>query len=76
MKDALEGIAAVFANLFAWMAHSEQIWFPLVSTYVRHISEAFGLPDLRGPFIFLTLVYAGLRFGDLLDKRESIDENL
>jgi hypothetical protein len=60
-------------NLLSWMAHTEQIWFPAVGAYVRWIAPAYNLPDLRGPFAFITLLYIGLRIGDLLDKRDEIN---
>lgn len=75
-RNALEAVAATFGNLFAWFAHSEQIWFGIFATYVRDIAPAMNLPDLRGPFLFLTLVYLGLRIGDLWDRRDEIDEDL
>lgn len=69
-----EGVAAAFANLFAWFAHTEQIWFPIAGAYIRYLEPAFGLPDLRGPFAFLTLCYIGLRIGDLWNKKEELEE--
>jgi len=61
------------ANLGAWVAHTEQLWFPVVGAYYRYIAPTYNLPDLRGPFIFLTLLYAGLRIGDMLNKKEEIE---
>jgi hypothetical protein len=71
--DLLGGGLLSVGNLFAWMAQTEQIWFPTVGAYVRWIAPAYNLPDFRGPFAFVTLLYIGLRVGDLLEQRDEID---
>lgn len=75
-RSALEGLTVLGGNLFAWLAHTEQIWFPMVGAYVRFLQPELGLPDLRGPFLFLTLLYVGLRIGDLLKERDTLESNL
>lgn len=62
-----------FGNLAAWIAETEQIWFPIVGAYTRWIAPAYNLPDLRGPFVFVALLYVGLRIGDMLNKKEEIE---
>ena len=71
-SELLGGLAVVFGNLFAWVAHTEQIWFPAIGAYIRFVAPAYDLPDLRGPFAFLTFLYIGLRIGDLLTKRKDV----
>jgi len=73
LSDELGALAVGAGNLLAWIAHSEQIWFPIAGTYMRYISPMYNLPDLRGPFAFLALLYIGLRLGDLLDKRDELN---
>jgi hypothetical protein len=73
-KNAVEMILGFMMNTVAWIAHSEQIWFGLAGTYMRVLRPMYGLPDLRGPFIFLTLLYVGLRLADWLEQREEIEE--
>ncbi|WP_132060244.1 hypothetical protein [Halorussus amylolyticus] len=73
-NNVVAGVTATVGNLFAWVSQTEQIWFPMASVYVKDIAEVYGLPDLRGPFLFLTLVYLGLRLGDLWGKTEDLDE--
>lgn len=75
-SDAVAGVIATVGNLIAWIAHTEQIWFPMAAVYVNDLSAAFGLPDLRGPFLALTLLYVGFRLGDFVDKRDEIESNL
>lgn len=75
-REYLEAILAVLGNLFAWFAHTEQIWFPVAAAYVRDLAPVYGLPDLRGPFAMLTLIYIGLRLGDWLNKRDEIKDTL
>jgi hypothetical protein len=75
-KDAFGGVLALVGNGFAWVAQSEEIWFSIIATYVRHIAPGTALPDLRGPFMLLTLAYLGFRLGDLLDKRDELDEDM
>jgi hypothetical protein len=73
--ETLRGVFITLANLFAWVAHTEQIWFPAAGAYVRYLEPTYqALPDLRGPFLALTLLYIGLRVGDLLDKRDEVLE--
>ena len=69
-REAVESLAITGGNLLAWIAHTEQIWFPTAGAYVRFVAPEYGFPDLRGPFLFLTLLYIGLRIGDLLDKQD------
>ncbi len=64
----------VLMHTVAWIAQSEHIWFGLAETYMRVLGPMFGLPDLRGPFIFITLIYVGLRLADWLDAREELEE--
>lgn len=71
-REAAEGLLVGGANLFAWIAHTEQIWFPTAGAYVRFVAPEYGLPDLRGPFLFLSLLYIGFRIGDLLDKKDEL----
>lgn len=71
-REAAEALLVMLANGFAWIAHTEQIWFPTAGAYVRFVAPEYGLPDLRGPFLFLSLLYIGLRVGDLLDKEDEI----
>lgn len=72
-KDLLTGVVALLGNLFAWMAATEQIWFPALGAYVRFLAPVYDLPDLRGPFAAITLLYIGLRIGDLLNKRNEVE---
>lgn len=74
LKEAAVG---AFAHGFAWIGHTEQIWFPMAGAYMRYLQpELAGLPDLRGPFLAITLAYIGLRIGDLLNEREELQETL
>lgn len=75
-NDLVAGVTATAGNVFAWIAQSEQIWFPVFGAYAKYISPMYNLPDLRGPLAFLTLAYIGLRIGDLLDKRNEVDDTL
>lgn len=75
-KDLFAGISAMLGNGFAWIAHSEQIWFPMLATLHRQLAPMLGLPDLRGPFIFITLLYVGFRLSDLLEEKDELEENL
>lgn len=70
--DVLGGVVLVAGNLFAWLGHTEQIWFPAIGAYIRFVAPIYDLPDFRGPFLFLTLIYIGFRIGDLLDKRKDV----
>lgn len=74
LKNAGESVALFALNSVAWIAGSEQIWFGLAGTYMRVLRPMYGLPDLRGPFIFITLLYVGLRLADWMDAREEIEE--
>lgn len=75
-SDGIAGFVATAGNLVAWLAHSEQIWFPMLGAYVKFVGPVFELPDLRGPFAFLTLVYLGLRLGDLVAKKDKTESTL
>jgi len=76
-RGVTEAVLATFANWFAWFGYTEQIWFPMAGAYVRYVQpEMAGLPDLRGPFLVMTLAYIGLRIGDLWHKRDEISETL
>lgn len=75
-KDIGAAIIGVLAHGFAWIAQTEQIWMPMAGAYVRYLAPAFGLPDLRGPFAFLTLCYIGLRLGDLWNERNDLETTL
>ena len=66
--------AATAGNLLAWVAHTEQIWFPMMGAYVRFLAPETGLPDLRGPFLLMTMMYIGLRIGDLWNDKENVIE--
>jgi len=72
-KNVIEATTATAGNLFAWFAHSEQIWFGIAGTYVQFLAPNLNLPDLRGPFLFLTLCYLGLRLADLWEKQDEIE---
>lgn len=71
-REAAEALGILLGNGFAWIAHTEQIWFPTIGAYVRFLAPEYGLPDLRGPFLALTLLYIGLRLGDMLDKGDEL----
>ena len=73
-KEAAEALAILVGNGFAWIAGTEQIWFPTIGAYIRFVAPATELPDLRGPFLALTLLYIGLRVGDMLDKTDELNE--
>ena len=75
-KDLVAGVLGLLAHSFAWIAHTEQIWMPAIGAYVRWLAPAMGLPDLRGPFLFITLLYIGLRLGDMLNAENKLEENL
>ena len=75
-KDLVAGVLAVLGHGFAWIAHTEQIWMPMAGAYIRYLAPAYNLPDLRGPFAFLTLCYIGLRLGDLWNKRDELEETI
>ncbi|WP_134671729.1 hypothetical protein [Halorussus marinus] len=75
-KDLALAVAGVAGNLFAWMAQTEEIWMSIAGAYVRYLAPGLGLPDLRGPFLFLSLVYIGFRLSDLWDERDEVTENL
>jgi hypothetical protein len=75
-NDLWAAAIGVLAHGFAWIAHTEQIWMPMAGAYVRYLAPAFDLPDLRGPFAFLTLCYIGLRLGDMWNKRDELEVNL
>ncbi|QLG62198.1 hypothetical protein [Halorarum salinum] len=76
LRDAAGPLVAALGNLFAWVASSEEIWFSVVATYIRFIAPETALPDLRGPFLFLTLCYLGLRLADLWDAKDEVDDTL
>ena len=76
LKSTIEGSTALLGNLVAWIAHSETIWFGMLGSYQTYLAPVYDLPDLRGPMAFATLLYVGLRLGDLWSKREEIDETL
>lgn len=71
-RGTVEAATALAGNAFAWFAGTEQIWFPTVGAYTRWIAPALGLPDLRGPFLAITMCYIGLRAGDLWNKRDDM----
>ena len=75
-KDVVAGVLAVLGHGYAWIAHTEQIWFPMIGAYVRFVAPETGLPDLRGPFLVLTMMYIGLRIGDFWNKRDTLEETL
>lgn len=75
-RTHIEAVVGLLAHLFAWIAQTEQIWFPVAAAYVRDLAPVYGLPDLRGPFAALTLMYVGLRLGDWLNKRNEIEDTL
>jgi sterol desaturase/sphingolipid hydroxylase (fatty acid hydroxylase superfamily) len=75
-KDLVAAVIGLVAHGFAWISATEQIWMPTMGAYVRYIAPGLGLPDLRGPFLFITMLYIGLRFGDLWDERDEIEETL
>ncbi|NHN59822.1 MULTISPECIES: hypothetical protein [Halorussus] len=75
-RDLAAGVLAVLGHGFAWVSHTEQIWMPMAGAYVRYVAPATGLPDLRGPFLFITLVYIGLRIGDLWDRRDDLEDTI
>lgn len=72
-REAVEVLALGGGNLLAWIAHSEQIWFPMTASLINYVAPAYGLPDLRGPLAFMTLMYIGLRLGDLLEERNELE---
>lgn len=76
LQDLTAGVVATLGNVFAWVSFSEQIWFPMLGAYVRFLQPVYELPDLRGPFAFVTLLYIGLRIGDLWNKREELEDTL
>ena len=76
IRSAIEGGIALLGNLVAWMAASETIWFGMLGSYQTYLAPVYELPDLRGPMAFATLLYVGLRLGDLWSKRQEIDETL
>lgn len=65
-------VGAAAGNLLAWIAHTEQIWFPMMGAYVRYLAPETGLPDMRGPFLLMTMMYIGLRIGDMWNDKEEI----
>lgn len=75
-RSYAEALVALGGNLAVWIAHTEQMWFPMASAFVRYLAPMYGLPDLRGPFLAITMAYLGLRLADWFDKREELDENL
>lgn len=75
-RTQIEAIVALLGHSAAWLAHTEQLWFPMTAAYVRYIAPVYELPDLRGPFAAITLVYLGLRMGDWLNERNEIEETL
>ncbi|MFB6134877.1 MAG: hypothetical protein ABEJ55_07805 [Halanaeroarchaeum sp.] len=72
-KEAIEVLTILIGNGFAWMAGTEQIWFPTIGAYVRFIAPTTQLPDLRGPFLAITMLYIGLRLGDMIDKGDELE---
>jgi hypothetical protein len=76
IRSAIEGGIALLGNLVAWMAASETIWFGMLGSYQAYLAPVYDFPDLRGPMAFVTLLYVGLRLGDLWSKRQEIDETL
>lgn len=73
-REAAETLLMIVGNGFAWLSHTEQIWFPTIGAYVRFVApEAAALPDLRGPFLMLSILYIGFRLGDLLDERDELN---
>lgn len=75
-KDLWAAGFGVVAHAFAWIGQTEQIWMPVAGAYVRYIAPETPLPDLRGPFLFLTLLYVGLRLGDMWNKRNELEDTL
>jgi hypothetical protein len=75
-KDSLTDTVAVLANGVAWIAQTEGIWFPMAAAYARYLQPIYGLPDIRGPLAFLTLVYLGLRLADLWDAKDEAMEEM
>lgn len=75
-KDLVAAVLGLVAHGFAWLSATEQIWMPTMGAYVRYIAPELGLPDLRGPFLFLTMLYIGLRLGDFWDERNELEETL
>lgn len=75
-KDLGAVVIAVLGHGFAWVSHTETIWMPMAGAYVRYLAPAYNLPDLRGPFLFITLVYIGLRMGDLWNKRDELENTI
>ena len=75
-KGLIEGILTLLINGVAWFAGTEQLWFPMAATVYRYMGPIMDLPDLRGPFLFLTLCYLGLRLSDWIDKTDetNVDE--
>lgn len=75
-KDLVAGVIAVFGHLFAWIAQTEEIWMSVAGVYIRYIAPELDVPDLRGPFLFLTMVYIGLRLADLWNERNELEDTL
>ncbi|EMA14495.1 hypothetical protein [Haloarcula marismortui] len=75
-KDSVTDTVAVLANGAAWIAQTEGIWFPIATTYARYLQPIYGLPDIRGPLAFLTLVYLGLRLADLWEAGDEAMEEM
>ncbi|WP_311170646.1 hypothetical protein [Halobellus ordinarius] len=76
LKNTIEGGTALLGNLFVWIAHSETIWFGMLGSYQTYLAPVYNLPDLRGPMAFATLLYVGLRLGDLWERREEVEDTL
>ncbi|MFB6368387.1 MAG: hypothetical protein ABEJ00_02100, partial [Gemmatimonadota bacterium] len=74
-KHAVEVVIAAISNTLVWIASSEQIWFSIVGG-IQFMKPVLGLPDLRGPLAFVTIIYVGLRAADWLNARKKLDENL
>ncbi|EMA24637.1 hypothetical protein [Haloarcula argentinensis] len=75
-KESVADLTAVLANVVSWVAHTEQIWFPMAAAYARYLEPVYGLPDIRGPLAFITLTYMGLRLADLWDAKDDAMEEM
>lgn len=75
-KDLTAVLVGSVGHGTMWIMHTEQIWFPMVGAYVKYLAPVYNLPDMRGPLAFLSLVYIGLRLGDLWNERNEIEESI